>query len=921
MSRFKAAVRVATDITPWILGIATLFVYLFTLNRWVTLTSLPIVAKVTGWDWWTPNLQAPLHFLLTYPVHWLPPGWQAPALNFFSAVCAALTLALLARSVALLPHDRTREQRHRERSEHSLLSLPSNWVPPAFAVLLCGLQLTFWEHATAATGEMLNLLLFAYVVRCLLEYRIGERNWWLYRAAFVFALAATNDWAMWGFAPVFLVAVVWIKGRGFFNGPFLGGMAGAGALGLLLYVVLPFVGSRQEFAGGTFWQLLSQELQTQKNTLLQIPRWVPLLLSLTAFLPLITLGIRWPSSLGETNPAAATISNLMFRVVHLVFLGICAWVAFDPPFSPRVLGLGLPFLSFYFLGALCAGYYFGYFLLIFSEFTGKGWQRPSRLVRSVHRMLRVALYAGFVAVPAALAWQNAPHLLANNSSALRQYAELMVKAVPENAIIASDDPLSLLLVSAHANGLQSQVSIDTRYLSRVSYYRSLAKRHPGIIFDPFTQSAPPEPLRAEIQANFMKYLTLSNEVYYLHPSFGHQWFELLYQQPRGLVYKLKAYPLDAITEPALTDELLAENQAFWAGTGGAFEAVTELAQHKRSDPFYVARYYSRTINCWGAQLQRAGLRDEAKAAFTQALQLNEDNVAARVNRDQKADFDVLGRYRTWSSLLAYNGSFDEATVCAQLGRVFTQFNLLRHAAAQFTRARDLAPANTDYHLKLADVYLRGNLPDQVLAVVNDLRANHAGATTNRIHRLELARLEAMANFQKGDTNNAEKLLLAAHKQDPDEIAPLEALTQLFLVTGRLEEAMATLGKQLQLDPQHVGALVNKAALLMHAKDYQAALGALDTALNVDPYNVLALQNRAITCLNLGRFEVAKRDLETLRGISPNLPAIYFNLGEIAYHTKKAREAMLNYEKFLKFVPSGSPDAIKAAQRLKELRGG
>ena len=45
------------------------------------------------------------------------------ALNLFSAVCAALTLGLLARSVAILPHDRTDAQREREHSDFSFLTI------------------------------------------------------------------------------------------------------------------------------------------------------------------------------------------------------------------------------------------------------------------------------------------------------------------------------------------------------------------------------------------------------------------------------------------------------------------------------------------------------------------------------------------------------------------------------------------------------------------------------------------------------------------------------------------------------------------------------------------------------------------------------------------------------------------------------
>ena len=75
------------------------------------------------------------------------------ALNFISAICGALTLVCLARSVALLPHDRTQAQREREPSEYSLLNSSCwRWLPPLLAVLACGLQLSFWGKCRRGHG-------------------------------------------------------------------------------------------------------------------------------------------------------------------------------------------------------------------------------------------------------------------------------------------------------------------------------------------------------------------------------------------------------------------------------------------------------------------------------------------------------------------------------------------------------------------------------------------------------------------------------------------------------------------------------------------------------------------------------------------------------------------------------------------------
>jgi len=57
-------------------------------------------------------------------------------------------------------------------------------------------------------------------------------------------------------------------------------------------------------------------------------------------------------------------------------------------------------------------------------------------------------------------------------------------------------------------------------------------------------------------------LSKSNELYYLHPSFGY-YFEQFYQEPHGLVYKLKILPGDTLLPPSPDKNQIAENQAFW----------------------------------------------------------------------------------------------------------------------------------------------------------------------------------------------------------------------------------------------------------------------------------------------------------------------------------------------------------------------
>src|ERR1039458_8437641 len=76
---------------PLLVALGALVFYGVTLSRGVTINSLPLTAKIAGWDW-LPSTGQPLLWLLTLPLRLLPAAWVPAGLNFFSATTAALTL-------------------------------------------------------------------------------------------------------------------------------------------------------------------------------------------------------------------------------------------------------------------------------------------------------------------------------------------------------------------------------------------------------------------------------------------------------------------------------------------------------------------------------------------------------------------------------------------------------------------------------------------------------------------------------------------------------------------------------------------------------------------------------------------------------------------------------------------------------------
>jgi tetratricopeptide (TPR) repeat protein len=315
--------------------------------------------------------------------------------------------------------------------------------------------------------------------------------------------------------------------------------------------------------------------------------------------------------------------------------------------------------------------------------------------------------------------------------------------------------------------------------------------------------------------------------------------------------------------------------------------------------------------------------------------------------------EKFGRYREWNSLLAVNGPIDDAGLCLRLGQSFSSQSLFRQAALQFTRTLQLQPDNLDARFWLAEVFLAGQIPDKALEVAAEIRARQSGRPLSSTNLVELVRIEAMAHFNRGDTDTAEKLLSEARRQFPQDEVLLDARAQMYVTANRLTNALETVEEQLKIKPDNVTALLNKAYICLRLESYDLANAAvtavlkkepdnvqalldkgviciqtkafkeavapLNQALKLQPNNQIALLNRAIAQLQSDQLDAAQRDYEALQKVIPSLHQAYYGLGEIAFRRKDVPAAIQHCEAYLKYAPPGTDEAKQIAERLKHLK--
>ncbi len=957
---------------PWLLGIAALVVLLGTLNHsisflpdWMTpFGQPPAAARVAGWTW-QPEFIAPVFYLVTYPLRLMPEKMIPLALNVFSAICGALALVQLARSVAILPHDRTRDQRERSSNSDFLLSIPTAWLPPLFAVIVCGLQLTFWEHGTNGTVEMFDLLLFSYVLRSLLEFRLDEKDARLYRAAFVFGAGMSNNLAMIGFFPLFIIALVWTRKVAFFKLKFLGRMALCGSAGLAFYLLLPTIATASADSSFTFWDVLKSNIQSQKLLLFIFPRTTILAPLLFAIAPVFLFSIRWPSQFGDPSRIGVMVTTFLFHLSHVVILVALLLLSLDPDFSARKKALGVfACLPLYYLGALSIGYFSGYLLLVSRAMDSRN-AKASALERFLQHATLIFIAALLVGVSTVLIHRNLPQIRLTNGQIQKHFATDLAEGLPKNGIIVSDDPRRLWTLQdllTQEGRAKDYTFLCSQWLSAPPYHDYLKHHHPNWV----NPKSPDADKKVGVQdfelMEMMKSLAKTNAITYLHPSFGY-YFESFITQPAGLAQRLILQPDSALVAPPQSAETIALNEKFWntASEGPLknllpFTSPPEetsrypfpeniyrklgLKPHLNADAIAIGAIYSRSLVHWSVELQKSGDYEKPVKHFELAFELNRENVVAEDNLEfnkryragkassveiSKSIEDRFGKDRSWEAVLTKNGPFDDPALAYNQGYVFLQGGLIRQAAQAFDRVRAQSTNDIGSRLWLGQINLNRKFPDRTLELIREIRDiadRTPGLSTNLT---DLFTLEATAYFAKNDPATATQIIETNLVNFADNFTILAAACKTYADNGRYTNALAITDRLLKLAPDETSCLINKGCFLVEVSGFDQAIKAFTQVLSVETNttsetHVRAVLYRAIANFRSDKLDEAQQDYEFVQRQFPKLPQISYGLGEIAYRRKDTNTAIRNYESYLTNAPPKTAESKYVGERLAELKG-
>ena len=938
--------RFATRILPWLIAVVFFAIYLFTLNHWVSANSLGLVSQIGGWDGQVP-FQAPLIWLITRPLMLLGEQNMPLGANAITALLAAGSIGLLARCVAIFPADRSHAQRIRGQLDGLPLDATLNWVPPLLAAGLLGFQLTFWEHATVVTGEMVNLFLFALAVRCLAQYRLDEREWRLQQFGFVLGLGCANDWSMVAYLPFFLAALIWAVGWELLNARRLVTFAVSVAFGLLLYLLMPIVSAGAPGMPGSFGERFWELLKFQKSQLINTPRSKPLLLGLILLLPVAFVSIRWRS--GGTSGTDQKLRNFFLILLRVLWLGAGIYTAYDQIISVRMLvttnvqaGM-LPLLTFSWLGALAVGVSAGWFILIGTTAPERRWERNASGASVLAKVGAAVCVLAVVIVPSSLAWRNWRKVALQNGPVLAQLADDLKRSLPNKAslILTEDNGLSVVLQAGLRRdpSAPKHVLLQTRSAPLAEYRQQLANRY-GQEFPGLTTFAKAETNVAGVFLELLYSVAREGRAFYLNPPLFDSrttfLLESLRVRPQGLIYAVEPYAAGEISPPRLTAEQSGRVVQEWHDRSERLATLVSGVSAKLLTAEIAARIYSRAANGNGVELQRAGRLEDAAKLFALAVELVPENVAAQVNNavnsllqkrtvitsKMAGDLDKPLAQSGLSPLAIVEqfGPVDEPAFLSSLALALTEGHnpLARAAAVASSRALELAPDS----VSAADAFARAALAagEKTLAMtaIGNVRrlASTGDVKTDVLAGIEL--LQARLSIGEGDLKGAENTLVEAWKRFPDESALVEGISDFYSSLRRSTNALLYVDQYLARHKDNDTILARRGGLLVELGRPAEAVEVLDSVLARRPNDFEARLGRGAAQLLLNKPAAARVDFEFVRQMNPNFARALIGLGQACLAEKNEGDAQRHFQKVIEVTPTNSPFHIVAQSLLTKL---
>jgi tetratricopeptide (TPR) repeat protein len=166
-------------------------------------------------------------------------------------------------------------------------------------------------------------------------------------------------------------------------------------------------------------------------------------------------------------------------------------------------------------------------------------------------------------------------------------------------------------------------------------------------------------------------------------------------------------------------------------------------------------------------------------------------------------------------------------------------------------------------------------------------------------------LAASLMLDKGDVAHALTELQAVVTRAPDNPVARFNLGRAHLARGELEQARQAFQKAIELRPDYIMARLALAQLQVANGDYDAALTAVNQILAIDRNNLNARLIQSAALMGQKKFGDSQTLLEAMAKVSPDSPAVFFQLGVVNLAERKFKDAEDAFRKSYQLNPANS----------------
>ena len=162
--------------------------------------------------------------------------------------------------------------------------------------------------------------------------------------------------------------------------------------------------------------------------------------------------------------------------------------------------------------------------------------------------------------------------------------------------------------------------------------------------------------------------------------------------------------------------------------------------------------------------------------------------------------------------------------------------------------------------------------------------------------------QAIASFQAGRLNDAERQFKEVLRDQPKHVAALNLLSVLLMHLGRYTEAELYIKAALELNSNSDATLYNYGIILKSLKRPIEALDRFSQALSINATVPETWNNRGTVLNDLERYDDAVVDFNKAIGLQPNYSEAYCNKGKSLAELERYDEAFIVYDRALAIKP-------------------